>query len=101
GMIQACYAAAASGFKGITIEVAAGGATKKLASCFGCTTFMLANGRMPDGIHLGEAASWAPLDPNNAWAIGKLNERFLDRVGNEPDRTAKLKEAVAYQNRKW
>lgn len=101
GMIQAIYAAAASGFKGITLEVAAGGATKKLASCFGCTTFMYATDRPPDALHLGEAASWSPVDPKNDWAIGKLSERFLDHVDGKPDRTAKMKEAVGYLNKKW
>lgn len=101
GMIQAIYAAAASGFKGITIEVAAGEKTKKLASCFGCTTFMYATDRPPDALHLGQAASWAPVDEKNEWAIGKLNERFLDHVDGTPDRSGKLKEAVAYLNKKW
>ncbi len=100
GMIQAIYAAAASGFKGITIEVAVGEKTTKLASCFGCTTFMYAADRPPDAIHLGRAESWSPVEAkNNDWAIEKLDERFLgDAI---VDRKPKLKEAVAYLNKKW
>ncbi|RKG65177.1 hypothetical protein D7V80_24255 [Corallococcus sp. CA054B] len=42
-------------------EVAVGNATTKLASCFGCTTFMYATGYPPSAIHLGRAESWVPL----------------------------------------
>lgn len=102
GMIQAAYAAAATAPKGITIEVAAGKSTTKMASCFGCTTFMVAVDRMPDGIHLGEAASWSPIDPNNEWAIHTLNERFLEDVdAPNPKRMAQLKQAVTNENKKW
>jgi len=102
GMIQAAYAAAATAPKGITIEVAAGKDTTKMASCFGCTTFMVAVDRMPDGIHLGEGASWSPIDPNNEWAIHTLNERFLEDVdGPNPKRMALLKNAVIAENKKW
>jgi hypothetical protein len=104
GMIQAAYAAQATAPKGVTIEVASGKQTTKLASCFGCTTFMTANNRMPDGIHLGEGASWSPTDPGNAWAIERMNERFLDVVdekGKPIDRTSVLKGAVTAMNKKW
>lgn len=46
-------------------EVALGTQTSKLASCFGCTTFMYATGFPPSAIHLGRAESWVPL-PTNA-----------------------------------
>ena len=40
---------------------AVGDATKKMASCLGCTLFMHAAGYPPTSIHLGSAESWAPL----------------------------------------
>jgi len=46
-------------------EIAVGTKTSKLASCFGCTTFMYATGYPPSAIHLGRAESWVPL-PTNA-----------------------------------
>ena len=45
-------------------EVAVGSKTTKLASCFGCTTFMYATGYPPSHIHLGQSASWVPLPPD-------------------------------------
>lgn len=45
-------------------EVALGTKTSKLASCFGCTTFMYATGYPPSAIHLGRAESWVPLPTN-------------------------------------
>lgn len=45
---------------GIPYEIAVGTATTKLASCFGCTTFMYASGFPPSFIHLGRAESWVP-----------------------------------------
>jgi hypothetical protein len=111
GMIQAAYANQALGAKdGITIEIAAGKDTTKMASCFGCTTFMCAIDRMPDGIHLGEGASWSPVDPGNAWAIARMNERFLDwaksgKGKDDPfvpvDRTKQLAKAVTDLNALW
>jgi len=50
---------------GTAYEVAVGRGTTKLASCFGCTTFMYANGAPPSYMHLGRAESWVPI-PTNA-----------------------------------
>lgn len=47
-------------------ELAVGTRTKKLASCFGCTTFMYASGFVPSAIHLGRSESWVPLPPDGA-----------------------------------
>ena len=70
GMIQAAYVAAMKGpGEAKVLELCAGEKTKKAASCFGCTTFMLAINRQPSGIHLGSANSWVPVDPANAWAM--------------------------------
>ena len=62
--------------KAKVIEVAVGN-TIKLASCFGCTTFMIANLRQPSHIHLGRAESWAPADPGNAFAMEQLTGCLL------------------------
>jgi hypothetical protein len=50
---------------GTAYEVAVGRGTTKLASCFGCTTFMYANGAPPSYMHFGRAESWVPI-PTNA-----------------------------------
>lgn len=51
--------------RGTPYEIAVGEGTTKLASCFGCTTFMYATGFPPSAIHFGRAESWVPV-PDNA-----------------------------------
>lgn len=62
-------------------EVAVGTATDKLASCFGCATFMAATNYPPSYMHLGQAQSWVPLpytdDRNRA-----LNARWAEFVAD-------------------
>lgn len=50
---------------GTAYEVAVGQGTTKLASCFGCTTFMYANGAPPSYMHFGRAESWVPVPRNS------------------------------------
>jgi len=64
GMIFAGCRAVAEGPWCTPYEIAVGHQTTKLASCFGCTLFMYANGFPPSDIHLGYAQSWAPVYPS-------------------------------------
>ncbi|WP_271952476.1 hypothetical protein [Ruegeria faecimaris] len=61
GMIQAIYKAYHLGPHCTPYEITVGDCTTKLASCFGCTMFMTANGYPPTSTHLGRAESWVPL----------------------------------------
>jgi hypothetical protein len=47
--------------KGYPYEMSIGVKTFKLASCMGCTFFMIANGFDPSASHVGKAESWSPL----------------------------------------
>ncbi len=60
GMIFAEHICKASG-GGTAYEVSMNEHTCKNASCFGCATFMFANGMPPSWMHLGKAESWSPL----------------------------------------
>jgi hypothetical protein len=60
-MIQAIDLAYGHGPSCRAYEIAVGGQTTKMASCFPCSTFMSANGYYPNSIHLGRGESWAPL----------------------------------------
>lgn len=53
---------------GTPYELALGKKTHKLASCFGCSTYLYANGILPSAMHLGRSDSWVPLpeDENGA-----------------------------------
>jgi hypothetical protein len=66
GMMWAIQRAKAIGPWATPYEVAVGAATRKLASCFACTTFMYATGYPPSGMHMGSAESWVPLPPEGA-----------------------------------
>ncbi len=99
GMIQAIYSAAYHGFKGTTIEVAVGVDTKKMASCFACTTFMCATDYPPDAIHLGRGESWAPVFPKSD-SITLLAERLKENLKAPPNQE-RLEAAVQYMNQKW
>jgi hypothetical protein len=46
---------------GRPFELALGAKTHKLSSCFGCSTFLHANGYAPSSMHLGRSDSWVPL----------------------------------------
>jgi hypothetical protein len=46
---------------GTAYEISMNEQTCKNASCFGCATFMFANGMPPSWMHLGSAESWSPL----------------------------------------
>lgn len=65
---------------GIPFELGLGQHTLKLASCFGCTTFMYANGLAPSSAHLGRAESWVPLpeDKDSAGVFFNENEHTRD-----------------------
>jgi hypothetical protein len=60
GMIFAEHICKVAG-GGTAYEVSMNEQTCKNASCFGCTTFMFANGMPPSWLHLGRAESWSPL----------------------------------------
>jgi hypothetical protein len=60
GMIFAEHICMVSG-GGTAYEVSMNENTPKNASCFGCATFMFANGMPPSWMHLGSAESWSPL----------------------------------------
>jgi hypothetical protein len=61
GMMWAIQRAKAIGPWATPYEIAVGAVTRKLASCFACTTFMYATGYPPSGVHMGSADSWVPL----------------------------------------
>jgi hypothetical protein len=61
GLPQAIYKAYALGPSCTPYEIVVGHETTKLASCFPCTMFMVANGYPPTSIHLGRGESWTPL----------------------------------------
>lgn len=54
--------------KTAVIELALGDLTKKAASCFPCTTYMISNSVPPTGIHLGSGESWVPPALSNSSA---------------------------------
>jgi hypothetical protein len=62
----------------IPFEMAAGEATKKLASCFMCTVYMYSAGYPPSSIHLDRAESWWPLVESKGDASEQLVARALN-----------------------
>jgi hypothetical protein len=64
---------------GTAYEVAVGSGTTKLASCFGCTTFMYANGAPPSYMHFGRAESWVPI-PTNVTDNPDYKERNTGKI---------------------
>jgi hypothetical protein len=62
-------------------EVAVGKKTDKLASCFGCATFMAATNYPPSYMHLGQAQSWVPL-PYRDDSARALNARWAEFVAD-------------------
>src|SRR5207247_9994512 len=80
GMIQAIYKAYALGPSCTPYEIAVGSDTKKMASCFPCTLFMVAQGYPPTSTHLGRGESWAPLyRPYNPGGAEEFNEPAVIR----------------------
>lgn len=63
---------------GVAYELALGEKTKKLSSCFGCSTFLYANGLAPSSMHLGRSDSWVPLPEDDDTAAFLAPD--LDRV---------------------
>lgn len=61
GMVWAVAQASTEFRGGVPYELGLGSKTHKLASCFGCSTFLVANGYMPSAMHLGRSESWVPL----------------------------------------
>jgi hypothetical protein len=73
---------------GTAYEVAVGFETAKLASCFGCTTFMYANGAPPSYMHFGRAESWVPIPTNSidnpdytGGSVGKIDTLHSNWAG--------------------
>lgn len=62
GMNYAMRDALATSPTAVATEISSGTVTTKLASCFGCTTYMWACGFPPSATHLGSALSWHPLN---------------------------------------
>ena len=60
GLPRCVYECVRAG-QGHPYEMSIGTKTFKLASCMGCTFFMIANGFTPSASHVGKAESWAPL----------------------------------------
>lgn len=91
GMVQSVYKAYTLGPSCIPFEIAVGDATKKMASCLGCTRSMYATGYPPTSIHLGSAESWAPLyapynpngptEPNERGVVRDLNNAWSAKCG--------------------
>lgn len=68
-------------------ELAAGEGTKKLASCFPCTTYMYAAGFPPSSCHIGRGESWAPLPDGKLKGPGEREDhKFSDGEEGEIER---------------
>lgn len=84
GMIRAIYEVDRIGGSKVALpyEMSIGGVTSKLASCMGCTFFMVANGYSPSSSHLGKGESWAPLyhqqDPREQVKVPKVDGRYQE-----------------------
>jgi hypothetical protein len=82
GMNYAMRDALATSPTAVPIEIASGKKTTKLASCFGCTTYMWACGFPPSATHLGSALSWHPLkaslekDAKKQAIVESMNTRY-------------------------
>ncbi|WMJ70865.1 hypothetical protein [Stenotrophomonas sp. 24(2023)] len=72
GMVWAIAQVACNFPDGHAYELGLGRNTHKLASCFGCSTFLFANGYVPSSMHLGRSESWVPL-PEQADAPALFN----------------------------
>lgn len=80
---------------GVAFELGLGEHTLKLASCFGCTTFMYANGLAPSSAHLGRAESWVPL-PEDEDSAGV----FFNENGHTRDLQA-IRATFQTLNQRW
>jgi hypothetical protein len=52
-------------------EIAVGSKTRKLASCFACTTYMWASGFPAFSTHLGRGESWGVLSDGTLGSYGQ------------------------------
>lgn len=81
GMNYAMRDALATSPTAVALEIASGTVTTKMASCFGCTTYMWACGFPPSATHLGSALSWHPIpawlesDPKKRAIVESMNVR--------------------------
>lgn len=78
--------------QGKAYELALGRNTHKLSSCFGCSTFLLANGHVPSSMHLGRSDSWVPL-PEGPNATAPFSTRRDKEVAD--------RKVFADLNREW
>lgn len=109
GMIRAIYEVTRIGGKKVALpyEMSIGSTTAKLASCMGCTFFMIANDYAPSSSHLGKSESWAPLYHESGHVhvhetnAGYLNGNLGESIKNCNDTWAKnvdswMRTGVAY-----
>jgi hypothetical protein len=88
GMIFAEHICKVSG-GGTAYEISMNEQTCKNASCFGCCTFMFANGMPPSWMHIGSAESWAPL-PEKAGNFSyraHFNHNRIEEVAKSMNKT--------------
>lgn len=102
GMVWALAEVRCNYPQGKPFELALGKQTHKLSSCFGCSTFQLANGRVASSMHLGRSESWVPLpEDENATApfsTGLAVESVDGQVGAKERRD---REVFADMNKAW
>lgn len=84
GMIFAEHICKVAG-GGTAYEISMNEQTCKNASCFGCSTFMFANGMPPSWMHLGSAESWSPLpeDADNFAYTAHFNRQRIESVARQ------------------
>jgi hypothetical protein len=86
-------------FKGHSpYEMSIGVKTFKLASCMGCSFFMIANGYEPSDSHLGGALSWIPLYHGE----GHISDPLIETDVNDPDQMKRwLMQTIQKANDTW
>ncbi|KAF1015230.1 MAG: hypothetical protein GAK31_02720 [Stenotrophomonas maltophilia] len=72
GMVWAVGQAACNFPDGRPFDLGLGRNTHKLSSCFGCSTYLHANGWAPNAMHLGRSEWWVPL-PEAEDALAAFN----------------------------
>jgi hypothetical protein len=79
-------------------EMSIGVKTFKLASCMGCSFFMIANGYEPSDSHLGGALSWIPLYHGE----GHISDPLIETDVNDPAKMKRwLMETIQKANDTW
>lgn len=73
---------------GHAYEMGLGKNTHKLSSCFGCSTFQIANDRYPSSMHLGRSDSWVPLPA-------------FSPFGDNEDQSEAEQQVFAALNQRW